>query len=144
MPRSCQRMFATSGPSYFECIAFNYVLEHMINPWSVLAAAKNYLTKQGHIVASVPNIRYLPILYRLLVRGEWKTSTGALDKTHLRFFTKKSMIEMFNEAGYKVLRIEGIYPYRKWQMAVLAILMPGFVREAKYINYAILARPRDM
>jgi 2-polyprenyl-3-methyl-5-hydroxy-6-metoxy-1,4-benzoquinol methylase len=126
---------------YFDCIIFNDVLEHMIDPWAALGAAKRYLTKQGWVIASIPNIRYLPILYRLLVRGEWKyTPTGVLDKTHLRFFTKKSMIEMFNDAGYEILQIEGIYPYPKWYITALELLTWGFVKEAKYIDYAILSR----
>jgi 2-polyprenyl-3-methyl-5-hydroxy-6-metoxy-1,4-benzoquinol methylase len=129
---------------YFDCVVFNDVLEHMIDPWNALAAAKNHLTPEGHVVASIPNIRYLPILYRLLIRGEWTyTPTGALDKTHLRFFTKKSMLAMFDEGGFEVIRIEGIYAYKKWQVPILEVLFPHFTREAKYIDYAILARPKD-
>jgi len=128
---------------YFDCVVFNDVLEHMIDPWSALRIAKDYLTSSGHVVASVPNIRYLPTLYRLIVRGEWTyTQTGVLDRTHLRFFTKKSMLEMFNEAGYKVSRINGIYAYNIWQIPILELLLPRFIGETKYINYAILACPK--
>jgi 2-polyprenyl-3-methyl-5-hydroxy-6-metoxy-1,4-benzoquinol methylase len=128
---------------YFDCIVFNDVLEHMIDPWSALEVAHKHLTETGYIVASVPNIRYLPFLYRLLVRGEWKyTPTGILDKTHLRFFTKRSMMEMFTQAGFEVLHIEGIYPYRRWQVTVLGWILPRFVNETKYIDYALVARPK--
>jgi hypothetical protein len=113
----------------------------MVDPWRALARASSHLAPGGRIVASVPNIRYLPVLYRLLVRGEWTyTPTGALDKTHLRFFTKKSMLAMFDEAGYEVLRIDGIYALERWQVPVLEFFFPRFMREAKYIDFAILAR----
>lgn len=128
---------------YFDCIVFNDVLEHMIDPWAALSKAKDYLTPDGYVVASVPNIRYLPILYRLLVRGEWTyTPTGALDKTHLRFFTKKSMLAMFDETGFDVLRIEGIYAYHRWQVPFLEFFFPRFVKETKHIDFAIFARPK--
>jgi 2-polyprenyl-3-methyl-5-hydroxy-6-metoxy-1,4-benzoquinol methylase len=126
---------------YFDCVVFNDVLEHMIDPWSALAAARDHLTYAGHIVASIPNIRYLPAMYRLMIRGEWTyTQFGILDKTHLRFFTKKSMLEMFDQAGYEVLHIEGIYPSPHWQIKVLGWLLPSFVNETKYLDYAIVAR----
>lgn len=128
---------------YFDCIVFNDVLEHMIDPWSALEIAHKHLSETGYIVASIPNIRYLPFLYRLLVRGEWRyTPTGVLDKTHLRFFTKKSMMEMFSQTGYDILHIEGIYPFRRWQVTILGLILPKFVNETKYIDYAIVAHPK--
>jgi 2-polyprenyl-3-methyl-5-hydroxy-6-metoxy-1,4-benzoquinol methylase len=129
---------------FFDCIVFNDVLEHMVDPWDALRQAQKYLAPNAYIVASVPNVRYLPVLCRLIVRGEWKyTPTGVLDKTHLRFFTKKSMLELFDDTGYDVLRIEGIYPYKRWQVTLMRLILPGFVNETRYIDYAILAKPKS-
>jgi len=129
---------------YFDCIVFNDVLEHMIDPWDALRQAHKYLSPNGHIAASIPNIRYLTVLYRLLANGEWEyTQYGILDKTHLRFFTKKSMLALFDETGYDVLRVEGIYPNRRWQVKLLGFILPGFVNEAKYVDFAISARARE-
>src|SRR5688500_13022544 len=42
----------------FECVVFNDVLEHMVDPYSALGAAKELLTEEGCVVASIPNVRY--------------------------------------------------------------------------------------
>ena len=47
----------------FDCIVFNDVLEHMVVPEQALRYAKTLLSPNGSIVASIPNIRYLPILW---------------------------------------------------------------------------------
>jgi hypothetical protein len=91
----------------FDCIVFNDVLEHMIDPWSVLATTRSLLSARGVVVASIPNIRHVSVLLPLLVRGRWSyMEWGVLDRTHLRFFTRRSMISMFEGAGYRVTHIE--------------------------------------
>jgi len=87
----------------FDCIIFNDVLEHMVDPWAVVTQTKEFLTEQGSVVASIPNIRHVSVLRRLVLRGEWRyTDYGLLDRTHLRFFTRESILEMFRTAGYAV------------------------------------------
>jgi 2-polyprenyl-3-methyl-5-hydroxy-6-metoxy-1,4-benzoquinol methylase len=127
---------------YFDCVVFNDVLEHMVDPWSALRHAKALLKTDGVVVASLPNVRFLPVLYKLLWRGEWTyTPTGVLDRTHLRFFTKKSLLQMFNEGGYEVLKVQGVNAYPHWAIKLLQILLPRFIRDVKFINYAVVARP---
>jgi len=93
----------------FDCIVFNDVLEHMMAPEKALRYARTLLTDDGFIVASIPNIRYLPILWPLMVGGKWKyEDCGVLDKTHVRFFTRSSIITMFQSEGFTVGRISGI------------------------------------
>lgn len=95
----------------FDCIIFNDVLEHMVAPEEALRYAKTLLTHGGLIVASIPNIRYLPILWFLVAHGRWKyEDCGVLDKTHVRFFTRSSIIAMFQSEGYTVESISGINP----------------------------------
>lgn len=106
----------------FECIVFNDVLEHMIDPWEALRAAAAHLTPTGRVVASIPSVRYLPVLVRLVARGEWTyTETGTLDRTHLRFFTRKTMIDMFRTSAYVVEAVVPINPWhdRTWLRRVL-------------------------
>lgn len=76
------------------------VLEHLYNPWQVLVDLKEYLSEQGRIVISIPNIRYLPLLDDL-ARGYWRyAEMGILDITHLRFFTLKDLQRFIFETGY--------------------------------------------
>lgn len=88
----------------FDVILFLDVLEHMVNPWEILSKVKNYLNKDGYIIISIPNIRNLTILKDLIFKGDWHyTSSGILDKSHLRFFTRKTLLEMISDSGYVLL-----------------------------------------
>ncbi len=127
---------------YFDCIQFNDVLEHMVDPWHALRVAQGCLSDQGVVVASIPNVRFLPILYRLLVRGEWTyTPSGILDKTHLRFFTRSTILKMFEETEYQVVRMRGMFPDGHWQTKILLGVAPWIVKDARYMEYAVVARP---
>lgn len=91
---------------YFDCILFADILEHLHNPGDVLKKYGFYLNNNGVVISSIPNIRYYKAVIRLL-RGSWDYMDGGiLDKSHLRFFTLINIKEMFQEAGYKIERIE--------------------------------------
>jgi len=78
------------------------VLEHMYNPWQVLASLKPYLSENAQILASIPNVRNL-VLMRDLAAGYWRyESEGLLDVTHIRFFTLKEVKRFFYETGFRV------------------------------------------
>ena len=80
---------------YFDVIIFADVLEHLVNPWETLENMKNYLKPRGSVIASIPNIREYSVL-KSIIKGDFKyVDAGILDKTHLRFFCKKNIFEMF-------------------------------------------------
>ncbi|MBR8830303.1 MAG: Ubiquinone biosynthesis O-methyltransferase, mitochondrial [Chroococcopsis gigantea SAG 12.99] len=92
----------------FDCILYPDVLEHLTNPWETIKSHMNLLNPDGIIIASIPNIRHIYIIKELVFKGDWSyQDMGIMDKTHLRFFTKKTMIALFEEAG---LEITGIKP----------------------------------
>ncbi|HIK58846.1 MAG: class I SAM-dependent methyltransferase [Verrucomicrobiales bacterium] len=94
---------------HFDCIIFNDVLEHLKSPWNVLEALRENLRDGGYIVASIPNVRYYKNIKNLLFKKDWKyVDEGILDRTHLRFFTLKTIPELFLSTGYDVLSITGI------------------------------------
>lgn len=89
------------GP--FDCIVFNDVLEHIVDPWEALRQTRPLLSGAGTVVAVIPNIRHVRAVVPLVVRGRWDyADTGLLDRTHLRFFTRATMIELFETTGYTV------------------------------------------
>ncbi len=93
----------------FDVIFFNDVLEHLVDPGDALRACKNLLTENGSIIASIPNIRWYPVILSLLRYKDFKYElAGVMDKTHLRFFTLKSMYRVFQDAGFRVVKAEGI------------------------------------
>lgn len=82
------------------------VLEHMYDPWKVMAGLKQYLSPDAQVVASIPNSRNLILAAALINNGAWTYSdAGLLDITHIRFFTQPEIIRFFHETGYQVKKI---------------------------------------
>ena len=87
----------------YDCLLFPDVLEHLVDPWATLDRFCRMLRPGGVVVASIPNVRNLALLYRLIVLGTWEyEASGLLDRGHLRFFTRKSIIEMFARSGLEI------------------------------------------
>lgn len=94
---------------HFDLVVCNDVIEHMPDHDGFLEAVKLKLRPGGYLVGSIPNVRHVTALYKLLVARDWPYSpSGILDRTHLRFFTEKSLLRTFHEHGYTVERCAGI------------------------------------
>jgi 2-polyprenyl-3-methyl-5-hydroxy-6-metoxy-1,4-benzoquinol methylase len=91
---------------YFDYILFADALEHFINPWRALHKYKSLLKDGGYIIASVPNIKNYYILKRLIFHDEFRYSDwGTLDRSHLRFFTKKEIIKLLKDENLEVTNL---------------------------------------
>lgn len=125
----------------FDAIFFNDVLEHLPVPDETLADCHNLLNDNGYIIASIPNIRWYPVMLSLLRYKDFKyENAGVMDKTHLRFFTKKSMVRLFNDAGYKVLTIEGINKDNFFFFNILNALLFNTQEDMKYPQFVVVAQ----
>ena len=90
----------------FDTIIFSDLLEHLIDPWNVLEASVKYLAPGGTVIASLPNVRHISTIYNLLIKGRWPyRERGIHDRTHLRFFTRKNIIELFEKADLSISTI---------------------------------------
>ncbi|HWI75053.1 MAG TPA: class I SAM-dependent methyltransferase [Baekduia sp.] len=95
-----ERMLAGVRPDVVVCAD---VLEHLRDPWSVLAWLRTLIAPGGRAVISVPNIAHWTAR-RALLRGRFDyTDYGLFDRTHLRFFTRASAAELARRAGLAVL-----------------------------------------
>lgn len=104
-------------PKKFDCFIFGDVLEHLSNPWRVLRNLRPFLSDEGIVVASIPNVKHWPVMFDLIARDDWKYNDwGVLDITHLRFFTRKSAQRLFSECGYMVERIEPMFNGRRYSI----------------------------
>lgn len=91
-----------------DCIVFADVLEHLVDPWSTLRSFRTRLAPGGTIVISLPNVAHWSVV-RDLLAGRWEyRDAGLLDRTHLRFFTTRSAIELVEQAGFRVEQLQRI------------------------------------
>jgi 2-polyprenyl-3-methyl-5-hydroxy-6-metoxy-1,4-benzoquinol methylase len=127
---------------HFDVIVANDVLEHLAYPWETLERLRPKLRPNGVVVASIPNVRYLPVLAKVIFGRDFpQEDAGIFDRTHLRFFTHKSMRRMFVQAGYEVQTIEGL-GRQKFVWAALAVLTLGWFWDGLAMQFACVAKPR--
>lgn len=94
--------YAVLPEGYFDVLIFGDVLEHLREPWDVLKRLTKHMKADGQCIACIPNVQHWSI-FRNLLAGNWKyEDSGLMDRTHLRFFTRKSMVDMFNANGWRV------------------------------------------
>ena len=96
---------AELGESRFDYIVLGDILEHLPDPAAVLRSLVGLLAPGGSVVLSAPNVTHGALRLALL-QGRWQyTDRGLLDRTHLRFFTRTSLLELLHEAGLTALEI---------------------------------------
>jgi 2-polyprenyl-3-methyl-5-hydroxy-6-metoxy-1,4-benzoquinol methylase len=81
------------------------VLEHLYDPWRALQRIHGWLAPQTRVIASLPNIRNLATLSELAGGHFEYAENGVLDVTHVRFFTRASLRDLFEQTGFEVRRI---------------------------------------
>jgi 2-polyprenyl-3-methyl-5-hydroxy-6-metoxy-1,4-benzoquinol methylase len=86
----------------FDAVMFADVLEHLREPSTVLQRIRPLLADGGAVLASIPNVAHASVRLALLA-GEFRyREAGLLDRTHLRFFTRESIQDLFEASGYSV------------------------------------------
>ena len=95
---------------YFDVILAGDVLEHLVDPWKVVEKVTKFLKKGGIFIISVPNIREISTMSKILFGGgfNYDPEGGIMDKTHLRFFCKRNVNELFDKNDYKVISVQPI------------------------------------
>jgi 2-polyprenyl-3-methyl-5-hydroxy-6-metoxy-1,4-benzoquinol methylase len=97
----------------FDYILLGDILEHLLDPWSILKDLSNKLNKKGTIIISLPNIQHIETFLQIYVNGAWPfNNRGIFDRTHVRFFTYSNIIDLIDDAGLHVIKCEKKFRYR--------------------------------
>ena len=90
------------GVQSIDALVYGDVLEHLKDPGKVLREHVKWLSQDGVVVACIPNVQYWKVIYKLL-QGSWpQDDSGIFDKTHLRWFTRSSIVELFKRSELNV------------------------------------------
>lgn len=129
--------------NYFDAIICGDVLEHLVDPWTVVKNMAALLKKGGLLITSTPNFREFKTLYKVVVKGDFGyEQEGILDKTHLRFFCKKNLYGLFNQEGLQITAIHSGFQVtetknkRKW----LNVLTLGLLKDFLTSQYLVVAQ----
>ena len=87
-----------------DCWIFGDVLEHLYNPWDVLVRIRTHMTKDNCIVACIPNMQHWSVQVKLMSGALFYQDSGLFDRTHIRWFTRATIIDMFLKAGFVIER----------------------------------------
>lgn len=144
-----ENFFPCGAGLLFDAILFIDALEHFRDPWAVLTSCRGNLQERGAVLAFVPNIGHVKARLALL-RGSFRyTATGLMDRTHLRFFDRKTVAELFTASGYRIESQEEVWTrtpsrlfpglVRGLQRLLLKLWPSGFAR-----HFLIVARPASV
>jgi len=99
-------------PGPFDFVVFGDVLEHLRDPWAVLAATRALLADDARVIASIPNIAHWSARREIALGRFPYAESGLFDKTHLRFFTLASARALAQTAGYEIEREQ----FTRWRL----------------------------
>ncbi|QFT75976.1 class I SAM-dependent methyltransferase [Erythrobacter sp. THAF29] len=100
-PSAIDSFFEEAGP--FDTILLLDVLEHLVDPWTIVKSFAKHVPEDGVMVASIPNVRHHSVTANLLFRNRWTyTDSGLLDRTHLRFFVRETAIDLMTLPGFRI------------------------------------------
>jgi 2-polyprenyl-3-methyl-5-hydroxy-6-metoxy-1,4-benzoquinol methylase len=116
--RWCERVLVGSvetmelpfEPASFDAVVCGDVVEHLRDPGAALARLRPLLRSGGRLVVSTPNVANWAVRLSLLA-GRWQyTDRGILDRTHTHLFTRRTLVDTIERAGYQVVRVDWTVP----------------------------------
>jgi 2-polyprenyl-3-methyl-5-hydroxy-6-metoxy-1,4-benzoquinol methylase len=140
---------------YFDVVVCNDVIEHMPDHDGFFARISKYIAPGGVIVGSVPNVRFYTNVFQMLLEKDWHyTQDGILDRTHLRFFTQKSLSKCLRRNGFTMNKLQGLtinihrgQAWRElwyyWASRVLIASTLGYFSDIRYLQFGFQASPNE-
>lgn len=97
-------------PGSFDIVLCGDLIEHLRDPERFLGRMRPRLKPEGLLALTTPNVASWAIRLGLLV-ARWRcTDRGILDRTHLHFFTRRTLVEALERAGYRLVELDFTVP----------------------------------
>ena len=128
----------------FDAVLFGDVLEHLVDPLAALARVRPWLSPGGVVVASLPNMGHWAVVGDLLEGRFDYVPYSILSGTHLRFFTRRTVADLFEASGYAIASVETVaFPVSPGGAAKLALLrsFPGASPDLSAAEFLVVAKP---
>lgn len=84
------------------CWVFGDTLEHFKDPWKVLRNIRRVIPGDASVVACIPNAQHWSLVAKLATGDFRYVESGLLDRTHLRWFSRQTIVELFQETGFVI------------------------------------------
>ncbi|MGC9268552.1 methyltransferase domain-containing protein [Acidiphilium sp.] len=127
-------------PDGIDCLVYGDVLEHLSDPWTVLIRHVEQLNPDGSVIVCFPNVEHWSIAYRLLKGNFDYDDAGLLDRTHLRWFTPRTMAATLERAGLSLCDVRPRPTDRTEAVKFVDAMAPALaaigVDRADYLNRA--------
>lgn len=85
-----------------DCWVFGDTLEHFKDPWNVLRNIRKVIPSHGAVVACIPNAQHWSLVAKLAIGDFRYVDSGLLDRTHLRWFSRQTIVELFKDTGFEI------------------------------------------
>lgn len=136
----------------FNHAIFGDVLEHLLDPESVVRQAADRLVSGGTLLACIPNVQHWSVFVQL-IRGKWpRQDSGLFDRTHIRWFTLNDMVELMEQAGLVVEHVTArsfeaadsigpdVVDYLEPLAHYLGVAQDQLVERSMPLQYVLIAR----
>ena len=103
----------------FDVVLIGDVLEHLAAPGPALRAFRAHLRPGGRLIVSLPNVAHWSIR-RALLAGRWElTDVGLMDRTHLRWYTRRTAAALLEATGYRITLRRASYGFpAHWRLGL--------------------------
>ena len=95
----------SADPESVDVMIFADVIEHLRDPLEVLRRMRDYISEDGCVILSVPNIMHFTTMIELLKGIYTWDRAGIRDYTHMHCFTLDTIVRMADECGYEIENI---------------------------------------
>ncbi len=128
----------------FDAVLFGDVLEHLPDPSAALLRVRPWLSAEGAVIASVPNVGHWSVVADLIAGRFDYVPYSLLSGTHIRFFTRSTLRDLFEASGFTIHEIDTVaFPPSPAGETALAGLrgLPGASDDLDVVEFVVVAKP---